>query len=125
MMECMHWLYIGLFGLAGIYARYIVNLASHALYPGGVWGTLAVNIAGSFAAGLIYTFAVERGALSADLRTGILVGFLGGFTTFSAFSLEAARLSEADTWTAVLYLVVSPAAGFAAAKGALELARHT
>jgi CrcB protein len=60
-----------------------------ALFPAG---TLAVNLAGCFAIGLLATLFQERLAASSELRTFVLVGLLGGFTTFSAFGYETLAL---------------------------------
>lgn len=56
------------------------------------WGTLAVNVLGSFAMGLLAVLLVERLALGPAWRAGLLIGFLGAFTTFSTFAFETANL---------------------------------
>jgi CrcB protein len=83
-------------GMGGV-ARYLVGVAcQRAFGPSLPWGTLAVNVAGSLAMGLLagwlLTRAGEPGA--ADLRLFLATGVLGGFTTFSAFSLDAVALWE-------------------------------
>lgn len=85
------WLFLA--GGAGTLARYGV---SHVIcnpvdvkFP---WGTLAVNAAGCFLAGLFWSLAETRLTISAEMRAVILIGFLGGFTTFSAFMLESGSL---------------------------------
>lgn len=85
-------------GALGSGARYLIALWMAARF-GAVfpWGTLTVNVLGSFLIGLIATFADEHGALSANLRVLLIVGLLGGFTTFSSFSIETLRLIESDT----------------------------
>lgn len=58
------------------------------------YGTLAVNVVGSFIMGMMVTLFAQKFALSQEMRAFLTVGLLGGFTTFSAFSLEAALLIE-------------------------------
>ncbi|MGH6980567.1 MAG: fluoride efflux transporter CrcB, partial [Stellaceae bacterium] len=58
------------------------------------WATLAINIIGSFLMGFLFVATAERFAISQPLRVGILTGFLGGFTTFSAFSMEMLLLVQ-------------------------------
>ena len=78
---------------------------------------------GSFLIGVVV--AAEQGALlSQDLRTMWTVGFLGGFTTFSAFSLESWQLLAHGEWGhGMLYLVLSPICGVLAAAGGMALTR--
>jgi CrcB protein len=88
-------LYLGIFGGLGCIARYAVsgwvyNLAGKAL----PYGTLAVNVIGSLLLGLIMEGSLRSTLLSPELRFGITVGFMGGFTTFSTFSYETVRLLE-------------------------------
>lgn len=97
-------------GAIGSVGRYLINTVwlpaagPHAL----PWGTLTVNVAGSFLYGLL--FAVLTGYLPASgtLRVALLAGFLGGFTTFSSFSFESVRLiQEGQAVLAMVYVVAS------------------
>lgn len=82
-------------GALGSAARYLTVLWMAArLGPTFPWGTLTVNVAGSFLIGVIATLADERGSIGPQARVLLVVGFLGGFTTFSSFSLETLRLAE-------------------------------
>ncbi len=91
----MKLVYIGLFGAGGCLARYWVSGWAYALAGRGLpYGTLAVNVLGSFLLGLIMEGSLRSSLLSSDLRLGITVGFMGGFTTFSTFSYETVRLIE-------------------------------
>ena len=80
------------------------------------WGTLTVNIAGSFVIGLLATLADEAGDLGPGARAFLVTGVLGGFTTFSAFSLETLRLVEdRELARAALYVAGSVLLSLAAA----------
>jgi CrcB protein len=82
-------------GALGSGARYLVALWMAARFgPLFPWGTLTVNVAGSFLIGLIATLADEFGSIGGDGRVFLVIGLLGGFTTFSSFSLETMRLVE-------------------------------
>ena len=81
-------------GAVGAMTRYGVGLLSVSLGVAGFpWATLGINVVGGFAMGLLAGALSEGGAA---LRLLLGVGVLGGFTTFSAFSLDAVRLMEAD-----------------------------
>ena len=82
-------------GAFGSAARYLVTLLSGQLFGLGFpWGTIAVNIAGSFLMGLVIALGAHKFSLSNEMRVLIATGFLGGFTTFSAFSMDFALLVE-------------------------------
>ena len=90
----MHWMLVFVGGGLGAVARHGINRVGLAsLGPGFPWWTLAVNVLGSFLIGLLAGLfgAMETGH---NLRLFLTTGFLGGFTTFSAFSLDALTLWE-------------------------------
>lgn len=81
-------------GAVGSVLRYWAGLGAHHLLGRGFpYGTLTVNIIGSFAIGVLYVLLVER-ASTPELRALLMTGLLGGFTTFSAFSIETVLLLE-------------------------------
>ena len=111
------------------------GLGSLARYSVGLWvvntfgssfplGTVLVNVTGSFLIGLIATLADESGAIGSQARLFLVVGILGGFTTFSSFSLEAWRLAEEGAAIrAILYVSLNLLLGGAAAIAGVMLAR--
>lgn len=115
-------------GAIGAGARYLVGVVSlrmlgpHAAFP---WATLTVNVVGSFAMGfIIHAIAVRFGA-SPELRTFLATGVLGGFTTFSAFSLDVVTLIERKaSGLAALYVASSVALSILALFAGLHLARQ-
>ena len=98
----MNWLLVFVGGGIGAAARHGVNLAAARLigvsFP---WGTVIVNVVGSLLMGLIVAFLAFRahGSWSQHTRLFLTTGFLGGFTTFSAFSLDVALLWERGAQT--------------------------
>ena len=86
---------IAIGGAAGSLCRYGMSNGIYLLlgrsFP---YGTLAVNILGSFIMGSVYILMIERASISEELRAGITVGLLGAFTTFSTFSIETINLIE-------------------------------
>ncbi|MEY4500249.1 MAG: hypothetical protein RIS52_139 [Pseudomonadota bacterium] len=103
-------------GALGAGLRYLVGVAlpTRAAWP---WATLSVNLIGGFAMGLLAA-AVLRGSASESFRLFAGVGILGGFTTFSAFSLESFRMIENGAWGLLLCYVLASVIG---AVGALAL----
>jgi CrcB protein len=82
-------------GAAGSICRYLVGLWTLRQFGGNFpWGTLAVNIVGSFVIGFIAEMISRRFGASPEMRLLLITGFLGGFTTFSAFSLDVVALFE-------------------------------
>jgi CrcB protein len=118
-------LLVALGGAIGSVCRYLVGLGALRLMgPSFPWGTLTVNVAGSFAIGVLAELIVARFGASAELRLLLITGFLGGFTTFSAFALDAVTLFERGASVAATsYLVVSIVASIAAAIAGIGLMR--
>ncbi len=114
-------------GGAGSVARLGVNIATARLFGTDFpWGTLIVNVVGSFVMGLIAAwFAFKAGAgWSQHARLLLTTGFLGGFTTFSTFSLDTALMWERDAYAvAAVYVVVSVVFGILGLFGGLVLVR--
>jgi CrcB protein len=97
----MHLVYVGVFGGLGCLARYGVSVwAAATLGTRFAYGVLGVNVVGSLLLGAVMEFAMRSQVLSADLRLGICVGFMGGFTTFSTFAYDSWRLFETGQWFA-------------------------
>jgi len=91
----MQLLTISLFGALGCLSRYLVSGWAYGLFGRSLpYGTLAVNVAGSFLLGLVMEGSLRSTLLSPEVRMGITTGFMGGFTTFSTFSYETVRLIE-------------------------------
>lgn len=100
---------VALGGALGAVARYWVFLVStHYLGHQFPYGTLFVNVLGSFAMGALLEVLALRGAVAAEIRLFLAVGVLGSFTTFSTFSLDVASLYERGRLAAtVLYMGLS------------------
>lgn len=82
-------------GAVGALLRYGVSVGVAGLLGRGFpYGTLAVNVLGCLAMGILYVLLLERLALGAEWRAALLVGLLGAFTTFSTFSMETLLLVE-------------------------------
>ncbi|PLY00506.1 MAG: fluoride efflux transporter CrcB [Desulfuromonas sp.] len=91
----MQVIYIGVFGGLGCIARFLVSGWTYQLFGRGLpYGTLMVNVLGSFLLGLLMTLGVRSTLFPPAVRVGMTVGFMGGFTTFSTFSYETLRLIE-------------------------------
>ena len=104
----MHWLSIAIGGAMGAMARYWVGSyllpISSYKFP---YATFSVNVAGSLLMGILYVLIVERGGLPDQARHLLMVGFLGAFTTFSTFSLDAISLWQNGGQTMAFIYVFS------------------
>lgn len=103
-------------GAVGTLARYglagLVHRLDGASFP---WGTLTVNVLGCFLAGLLWTLFENRWVVSGETRLVVLVGFMGAFTTFSAYILESGQLAQSSEWLrAAGNVVAQNGLGFAA-----------
>jgi fluoride exporter len=98
-------LFVALGGALGSLARYGAGLAAARLFGLAFpWGTLFVNVLGGLAMGVLF---VRLDPAHEQLRLLLGVGVLGGFTTFSSFSLEAVRLAQSNLGAAALYVGAS------------------
>ena len=86
---------IAIAGALGALARYGFEGVVSRRFAGALpWGTFVVNVSGAFVAGLLFTVLTERFVVAPWLRSTLMIGFLGAYTTFSTLSLETFRLLE-------------------------------
>ena len=109
-------LLIGGFGFIGTLSRYYLQGFTQRLTPGTFpYGTLAVNVLGSLVVGFVAALTLERVAMNPAWRSAILIGFCGGFTTFSALAYETFELVRTgDPWRGALNLAAHLVLGLAA-----------
>jgi fluoride exporter len=121
----MGFLIVFLGGGIGAALRHGVNLAAaRFLGTGFPYGTLVINVIGSLAMGLIAEYFALKAGLPQRWRLFLTTGILGGFTTFSAFSLEAALLYErGEIAAAAIYVVASVVLAIAALFAGLAIVR--
>lgn len=117
---------IALFGAIGTLARYglqgVVQIRMGSMFP---YGTLVINLTGCFLLGLIGQLTLNRMLISSDLRIAIAVGFFGGYTTFSSFGWETAKMLEDGEWLrATTYVVASVFAGLLLSVAGIRLANR-
>ena len=93
---------IGAAGAVGALARWGLGSWFGQRFPTFPWGTLVINVSGSFVLGLLFVVLVERGIGSSTTRLALMTGLLGAYTTFSTFSLETFRLFEVGSARAAL-----------------------
>ncbi|MCL4870798.1 MAG: fluoride efflux transporter CrcB [Anaerolineae bacterium] len=119
------YLLIALGAAAGANARYLIGLwAGNRLGADFPYGTLIVNLSGSFILGLLLTLATGRLTLSPEARLLLTVGFLGSFTTFSSYTFETINLlREATLWRAAVNIMANNVAGIVCAILGVALAR--
>ena len=122
----MTYVFIALFAIIGAFARYGQSIVVQGMlgrsFP---FATLSINVLGSFLMGFLFFETLERINLSPELRTGILTGGLGAYTTFSTFSLESLNLIEnGEMVKAGLYIGASVVLSIAAAIFGAFLSRN-
>lgn len=125
--------YIAVGSALGGMSRYLLGgLVQRAVAGTFPFGTLLVNVTGSFLLGAILRYGVDTPTLTPELRAFLTVGFCGGYTTFSTFSYEAVALLEDGEWSrASLYVALSlvlsliaTLLGFMAARELIRLREH-
>lgn len=117
---------IAIGGALGALSRYLlchfVNIACTLTFP---IATLTVNLIGGFVMGLLTGYMTYKGILPHNLKAFLITGFLGGFTTFSAFSLDFVLLIEYGKWPhAFLYALASISLSVLALLGGIALMRQ-
>ena len=85
---------VAVFGACGALGRYGLDVFIARQHPSFPWSTFVANLSGSFAIGLLFALTSERVELAPWIRLGLTAGLLGGFTTFSALSLQTFRFLE-------------------------------
>ena len=117
---------IGIGGAAGAVARYLITVSplSNLLQPFPL-PTFLINVTGSFLIGILLVLFADRFAVSENVRSALVVGFLGAYTTFSAFEFELYGLAKGkDYLLAFVYLILSVAVGFVAVVGGVWFAKR-
>jgi CrcB protein len=121
------WTYVAIAigGTLGCWARFAqTNLVQSVYGRDFPYATISINVMGSFIMGFLFIETLERLTLSPALRTGILTGVLGGYTTFSTFEMETVLLAEGGEFLkAALYVLLSVGLGFIGAFGGAYIAR--
>lgn len=117
---------IAIGGAVGAMARYSASLGVHGLFGHAFpYGTLFVNVVGSFSIGLLYVVIMDSTVELGHYRAPLMIGLLGAFTTFSAFSLETIQLMESgDIWKAGINIGLNVVLCLVACWSGLALARH-
>ena len=104
----MHWIAVAIGGALGAMGRYAVSSWVFQINHKFPFATLATNVLGSFVMGILFVLIVERTLLSMEMRSLLMIGFLGAFTTFSTFSLDALGLWQNGLlFLALLYVLAT------------------
>lgn len=121
----MEYIWVGLGGFAGANMRYLlgtwITLRRGTNFP---LGTFLINVSGSLLIGIILTLLTQRLVADPRWRLLLVVGFLGGYTTFSSFTYESLALLEQGDWArALIYLFGSNGVGLVACYSGMIIAR--
>lgn len=115
------------FGMIGVLSRYYIGVVTSRYLPlpsHFPLATLLINILGAFLIGVVYSLSSRNAFFSPAVTLGVIVGFLGGFTTFSTFCMETLKLLEKGEYlTGGLYFIGSPVLGLAACYSGMLLIR--
>jgi fluoride exporter len=120
------YLTIAVGGIFGCWARYaMTNFVDSIAGRDFPYATLSINVVACLLIGFLFVLTIERLTLSPAIRTGILTGFIGGFSTFSTFAMETLLLAEqGEMGKSILYVVLSILLGMLATYGGVYLARN-
>jgi CrcB protein len=120
----MNTLWVGLGGAIGSIARYHVGEWLNRPARAMPWGTIAVNLVGSFLIALILELALRHDAITPTMRLALTTGVLGGFTTYSTFNQETLRMAQEGTWSAAAaYVAITLIGGLAAGAAGWAIGR--
>lgn len=121
----MQFLWIGIGGFVGANARYAFGrYIGHHLGMSFPWGTGIVNVTGAFLIGIVFTLLTDRVVDDPMWRQLVIIGFLGGYTTFSSYTIEAVTMMLDGRWLPALgYILGSNAIGLLACFGGIWLTR--
>jgi CrcB protein len=119
------YLFIAIGAALGANARYLVGTwAGHRFGADFPYGTLIVNVTGSFVLGFLLTLGTDRLQISPEMRLLLAVGFLGSYTTFSSFTVESVNLlRDGGLWTGMLSILGNNFIGLLSALSGAYLAR--
>lgn len=104
-------LLVAIGGAIGASLRFVVSMSLAHVSDALPLGTLLVNVIGAFMAGILIVWFWHKGLIGSSFHLVLMVGLLGGFTTFSAFSVETLALVERGLWTTAIYSVAANVLG--------------
>jgi CrcB protein len=121
----MQFLWIGIGGFVGANARFFLGrLIGDHLGMSAPWGTGIVNVTGAFLIGIVFAILTDHAVDNPFWRQLIVIGFLGGYTTFSSYTIEAVTMMQDGRWLPALgYILGSNVLGLLACFGGLWVTR--